>query len=362
MIKYSLKRMLRSPLPCIVTVLVSFSFTFLLGHLVATSDTLYKQLNSVYDNMKIKCQFADLVGKTDGIYISNTLIDVCFSENYELSKYIDDALFMRSLDYVSDKGNDLLVGVNSNRVDDKLMDLPESAFTGSDYVVFVNEQSGYRINDTIDLIVKLGSSYEEVSFKVAGTYTGEDSNTIYCSWYVICELAERLGGHISAERGCFTLTDNRRLTEFKTVADKYFAKVDVSGNSRTDSQSGIALIIYDSEFRSTYAAIIQNIKLFETLMPFFYVISLGIGFLVSFLFTRNRYMEFNLLRRIGVKPTVIVTMTLLEQTLLSLIGVGFGTIYIGESNSLKLLLCFMVGSFLSSLLIFRKSIIKLRSE
>jgi hypothetical protein len=312
--------------------------------------------------MKINCVFADPKGKTDDINIIDTVIDVCISEKYRLSQYIADPLFKRSLNYRIEGGDALLIGVNSNRLDDKLKDLQDSEFTSSDYKIFVNEHSGYQIGDKVNLIVRLDSEYEDVKFTVAGVYPGEESDTIYCSWNVICELAIKLGGQISAESGSFTLADNNRLAEFKTEADEFFDKVDVSGNGYSRRVSGVALIIHDSEFRSTTSATTRNIKMLETLMPFFFMLSLGVGFLVSFLLTRNRYWEFNLMRRVGVKPPIIVVLTLFEQSLLALIGVGVGTVLAREITALMLFFCFVIGSFVSALLVFQKSIIRTRYE
>jgi hypothetical protein len=362
MIAYVLKRMLRTPLPCIAAVMITFAFTLILGRLTAAIHTQNTQLEVMYDNMKINCVFADPKGKTDNILITNTVIDVCFSENYKLSAYIDDPLFKRSLTYRTGNKDALLVGVNSNRLDDRLRDLQDSGFTGSDYVAFVNEHSGYQIGDTVNLTVRLDSMYEDVKFTVAGVYPGEESDTIYCPWNVVCELAIRLGGQVSAESGSFTLADNHRLTEFKTMADEYFDKVDVSGNGISRRLSGVALVIHDDEFRRVTSATMRNIKMLETLMPFFFLLSFGLGFLVSFLLTRNRYQEFNLMRRVGVKPTVIVAVTLFEQALLALAGIGFGSVFVREVMVLALFLCFVTGSFVSSLLVFRKSVLGTRGE
>jgi ABC-type antimicrobial peptide transport system permease subunit len=320
------------------------------------------QLEAMYNNMKINCVFADPKGNTDGIFITNTLIDVCISENYTLSQYIDDPLFKRSLKYRTEIGDALLIGVNSNRLDEELKDLPDSVFQRSDYVIFVNEHNTLKTGDTVNLIVRLGRAYKEIKFTIGGVYPGEENDTIYCSWNVICKLAVMLGGQISAESGSFTLVDNHKLTEFKSVANEYFDKVDVSGNNVSNHQSGIALIIQDNEFRTVTTATTQNINMLDALMPIFYMLSLGVGFFISFLLIRNRFKEFNLLRSIGLKPHFIILITLLEHTLPALIGISCGMILTCEVMGILFFLLYIIGAFTSLLLVFQKSVMKTRSD
>lgn len=362
MLIYMVKRMIRAPFPCIATVIITFAFTLMLGRLTVTISEQNRQLEAIYDNMRINCVFADPNGKTDDILIINTLIDVCTSNKYKLSQFISDPLFKRSLNYRTETKNSLLIGVNSNSLDDRLKDLPNNVFQSCDYVIFVNEHSDFVVGDVVDLIVRLNETYEEVGFTVAGTYPGEKSDIIYCPWKVICELAIDLGGQISAESGSFILADNHRLNEFKTEANEYFAKVDISGDGFTNTISYIALLIHDNKFQTTTSAVMHNIKMLYILFPIFYILTLGIGFLVGFLLIRNRYKEFDLLRRVGVKSKIIIGTVLIEQSVSALFGVGLGMILTKKITGVLLFMLYILGAFISLLLLFSKSIMGTRSE
>lgn len=362
MLIYSLKRIVRAPLSSIAVILIACAFSLLFGGMTATINMQAKQLDKIYDSMIINCIFADIKGKTEGILITNSFINICLTEEYKISPYIDNPLFKRSLTYIIENGDALLVGVNSSKIDSRLSTLPDSVFMGTKYEIFVNEHSPYEVGDKVELVVRLGSRYKEVKFTVAGTYPGENTDTIYCSWNVICELALTLGGEVSAESGSFTLSNNRNLVEFKTLAEEYFDKVDISGSSNIKYVSGIALIILDKEYQTVTSAALRNINMLRTLVPLFYIVSLGIGFLVSYLLTRTRYEEFNLMRRVGVNSFVIIGCTLFEQSMLSAIGIIIGFSIVLDIKIILLLLCFVMGSFISSLLVFKKSVMKSRSE
>lgn len=361
MLNYVIKRIIRSPFSCFVTVIIAFSSTFMLGRLNEVIRDQNKQLEVVYDNMKIKCDFTDSKGKADGIFITNTIIDVCTTENYRLSQFISDPLFKRSLNYRTESVNSLLVGVNSNRIVDLLSDISDDIFQSSDYIIVVNDQSGYAMGDKVNLTVQLEDVYDEVEFTVAGTYSNNMSDVIYCPWNVVCDLAIKLGGQVSAESGSFTLSNNYRLNEFKTLAQEYFSRVDISGDGK-NTMLGLSLVIHDNKFQTTSSSLMRNINMLNILLPIYYILSLIIGFLVSFILIRHRYKEFNLLRCIGTKSYKIIGTALFEQFIFALFGVGLGIFLNKEIDGLLLFTLYIFGAFISVLLVFCRSIMRARSD
>ena len=149
----------------------------------------------------------------------------------------------------------------------------------------------------------------ETEFTVAGVIRGAEEPVVYAPFSVVSGLAVQSDKDFPhTERLRAALADNRELVAFKDTASRSFSRVGVFFNTRYH-----AMTIYDAEFYDKTEALLQTIFFLDVTTPFVYAISIGVGFVASFLLTRRRKPEFANMRSVGVNKRDIFLGALLEQ-------------------------------------------------
>ncbi len=358
---------------CLALIIISFAFAIFLCYLDYSIAKKEKQLNEIYDNLNVECIVTNLTGtQTDNLNIKDYIVSLFFSdESYFQGKkdeipfsfYFKELKIKSSLKYeiitesqdvfISDiyKANDL-IGLTHISADKLLA--PENNI---DITYFYNYSEDIFLTDEAVCIVSEGlyktlqadsngkyylslavgdprsseSKYVMQRLQVAGIYEG-DSKNIYCPWDIIMTLSKEITGLINADSLSCIIKDNRQIETVKNLLLRYFAEVDITGTAKSHTASDIlinyeyAIIVHDDIFYRTVSKIENDINILKIMNPIIIALSLGIGFLASFLFVRNRKHEFAIMRSLGSRKSFIFLEAFLEQVFLGLIGIGLGLI------------------------------------
>lgn len=87
---------------------------------------------------------------------------------------------------------------------------------------------------------------------------------------------------------------------------------------------GNALIVRDTTFRSLAGQLRQTIDVLQGFFPLIFFLMVFIGYIISFLLINSRQKEFALMRALGVSRGKTILLFLLEQSCLTIIGIGLG--------------------------------------
>ncbi len=181
-----------------------------------------------------------------------------------------------------------------------------------------------------------------LTFRVVGWYEGM-SNRIFISFDTAHRLGEEVsGGLCSADSLSFYAADNTKLDEMWPIASHYFGMVDPGASDKAIPK--VALTIYDQQYMATIAALEQNIARVRLLLPIVLVLGLGVGFLVSFLATRNENRTYALMRTMGMTQGKLFFSVLREQMVLVLLAATIALVITGEAKPVGLYVgCYLVG-------------------
>lgn len=356
--KYALKHMRRSFLSCLAAIAASLIFSLLLCELNYALASQNTQLNEIFDSIEVKCVVSDVKGtKTDRLQINPTYVDACTNPVYEISEYIKDVCFKRRLRYNAIIPGEepsieniaeapYLIGISMLEADSSL--LPQNGVT----VDFFNGYDETDLNTdkmicivpaslvgdkapSADMTLSLAVTYDYgpmfekkpivADLIVAGTYTGivSEEDSIYCPWGAICSLAVEAGDIYMADSLSFTVKDNRKLNEFKSILWKYYSPVDVTAG---DSIYSYAITVNDAVLNESVSSIDRNITLLNILIPLLLISSIGIGFVTSLILTRNRRPEFAVMRSMGARRGNVFFVAFIEQLMLGVLGALLGVI------------------------------------
>jgi ABC-type lipoprotein release transport system permease subunit len=117
----------------------------------------------------------------------------------------------------------------------------------------------------------------------------------------------------------FTLTNARRLTEFKNYLTDYgFSQVHKVGSVRQ------FIVLKDAEFNAAVASVKQQILYINTLYPFLYFLVGTIALVVSYLIVVSRKKEFATMRGLGSTRANSFFSFFFEQSILAFFGTTIG--------------------------------------
>lgn len=418
-IVYAINRMKRGIKGCIALTLLSLSLVLFLCLL---NDTIIKkglQLKEVYKNLDIECVVSNLRGtQTDNLYIKDYIVSLFLSDEstflgikdeIPFSSYIEDLKLKLTLKYeLLSEGQEVLIpnifsasnligltrlSTDNNVVQDGnvvityLENYNDSIFLSNESVCIVSTDQYQTLpkDDEGNCYLRLAvgdSGYNKDAFaeqrlKVIGTYEGNSRN-IYCPWEIIKSLSVKITGMLHADSLSFSIKDNLQLDTFRELLARYFTNVDITGAVKNYTASDVltsyeyAITIYDGILNKTISRIKANIEVLEILRPIIIIISLLIGFLASFLFVRNRKLEFAVMRSLGTKKGMIFGEAFIEQFILGIIGAALGLIayyvwYHFEimppwGSIIAFLLCYMIGSSLFVSLIVNVKVMAILKE
>ena len=398
--KYAIKRISRNLISSLALMLVALAFVLIIYELDYSERSQEAQLGEVYKSFEIKCVVSNLVGtKTDGLDITPTYVDACVDPTYNLSSYIKDVCLKKSMKYepmqelyndtYEVSGDPSIIGISRLEADQSLSSengvkvsfdsgYGEEALNGNDKVCIIPDNIyDYLVgNSDGGVSLRLIVSVDEVSqwytpveteLKVIGKYTNVTgkSQTIYCPWGTICDIAYSCGGDRSADSLSFTVKDNYKLEEFKGILADYFHAVDVSiGEDNTK----YAIMVNDLIFLQSITSIERNINTLRALIPVIQALSIGIGFISGFLFIKSRKPEFAIMRSLGTGKGMVFTEAFFEQLILGILGACIGTFIFklinyeanpGYINAAIYLICYLLGTAVAVLKISHINVMKI---
>ena len=350
---YLFKRLWRRPWLSLCSLILSLTLCILVGYLSGHQQQLRLQLEETKRTYDILCVVTDRRGgSSSGLKLGPEILEFVFDESEEgLDQFVRDLRITKEFDYTCPKlglfnQEDLtLAGVNSERCD-PLLDpelgaqvtyLTEDFYNKDGFLCLIperlrSEMSGDKlILNVEDLFISanirkyVGTGTVELT--VVGCYQGE-SNRIFISFDAAQRLAEEISKKHSFDAMSFLAADNERLDELYSVAKRYFSKVDPNAGNKLAHKP--ALTVYDEQYRATVAALEQNIARTGYLLPIVLLLGLGVGFLISFLFTRSERRTYALMRTLGMTRWRLFGSILREQLLLVAIAVLAATVLTRE--------------------------------
>ncbi len=383
-VQYIIKHIYRRIFISIAIIFIVFSFVVLINEINSILVIQTSNLKNVKDNFPIKCVISDIRGgKTDKLHIHNHYLDIFRLNEYDMSKYVKDVCFKRTMNYIISDSNEILpndiqqnlIGITRIDATDDLS--PENGVEvqfGKNYsekllsenkpVCIINKNFlksiGKEIGDYITLSAKdldhIGvtkdPTYVKATILIIGTFSGGNESSIYCSWDLINELGYASSESLEySEKISFMIADNSKLNDIKNMAQRYFTNVDITN---TKSEYEFALTIYDNNYIQSLASINKNIIFINILKPFIFIISFCISIITSFLTIRNRKLEFGIMRSLGQNKKSIFLIVITEQVFLFVLGflAGFIALFVHNKelfslsiiNNIILLTCFFLGT------------------
>lgn len=340
---YLFKRLWRRPWLSLCSLILSAVLCILMGILSGYRANQEQQLEHTRAEYDILCVVTNRRGTlSTSLHMRQEMLDFILGNTEErFDQHIRDLRITKEFAYTCPAMglvNELdltLIGVNNERCVDVLNPalggqvtyLTESFYDQTEYLCLVSEEVYHELSgDTLKLFVEDTSISEAireyvgtgtVEVTVAGYYAGT-GNRIFISFDAAQALAQEISSSGSCDSISFLAANNEGLDELYSIAKRYFGTV--NPNASEDSLPKVALTIYDEQYRATVAALEQNIARTGYLLPIVLLLGLGVGFLISFLFTRNESRTYALMRTLGMTRGMLFLSILREQLVLVLLA------------------------------------------
>lgn len=206
------------------------------------------------------------------------------------------------------------------------------------------EDNDIQLGDTVRIacyktVEDVGVLLEAYDFLVVGSYNqGSRSPVIYTPWSLVCYISmtydtnylllDSLEADIpdgwvypneyladSVHTATIVPANTRDLTSLRDyLEDRDFSQVGKINRNR------LAVVIEDKALTDAVESIQQHIYFINLIKPVMLALSSIIGFLLSYLLTRNRLHEFAIMRSLGTKRLHVYSAFFLEQFILFLLG------------------------------------------
>lgn len=342
---FLLKRLWRRPWLSLCGLILSAVLCILVGYLSGYRQDQEARLQEVKEKFDILCVITNLQGTSSSdLKMEAKVPEFVLDTENGIGYYVRDVRLTKRFEYdaptVTFKYYGLgtnLIGVN-NPSCAQVLDpasggyvtyLTEDFYESDEYICIVSEMTyeqldasvlPLRVTDPVSFLTWHSPDFSQrlLEFQIVGYYTGGGAE-IYIPYYA----AQRLSVEISGKGGCdsisFLAADNEGLDELTEAASVMFNSVNpLVGNT---ASSSLALTIHDEQYRATVAALEQNITRTGYLLPVVLVLGLGVGFLISFLYTRNERKTYALMRTLGMTRGRLFSSILREQLILVAVAV-----------------------------------------
>jgi ABC-type antimicrobial peptide transport system permease subunit len=341
---------------------IIIAFIFLFCNFSNSIIAQEEKLDLIYKEIPIYVEVSDYKGNNrtklalpDGYYVETFTKD-----EYKLSKYLKDVCLRRELDVLSYKEKEIgidslkLIGVTNIKYEEDLRREKGLKFEiefqeGFDYDIFketsnlclVSEELLAKMDKKLGDIITFSAMTEtsvhtykneegyaikspvDVRLSIAGVIKDANINEIFCSWKKIAEYGavSDNGSTLYTDILRATINDNYKLNEFKKDAITYY----VSTGSRIFTGTRLyGLTVYDDSFIKAVLQIRRNIKFLKAIYPLVIIFSFVIGYLVSFLFTRNRKKEVAIMRSLGTSKFRVFVTIMMELFTINVVGTIIG--------------------------------------
>lgn len=291
-----------------------------------------EKLDTVYDSFEIRCTVTNPTGsKETDLEISSLYIDLLTSEEGSLYPYVTDVFLLYSLNYSSLRSTQETVAASGDVISFYMTNDPEQSvylrdvqvqylegynsdsFHSDSPVCIISSALSHKIAE--DGTVYLYTPWGERKSLVVGTYLSE-AETVFVPWQLWDDILEQDGQSRKAHSMSFTISDNRRLVEAKTVLLDYF----ISASRLNKSSGSLGLIIDDSLFIDSVVVLERGIALMRVVQMLVYIMSVGVSFLVAFLTIRTRRLELAVMRSMGTRYIMLYVEVLCEHLIFFMAG------------------------------------------
>ncbi len=390
---YATKHIYRSFIKCFSMMCIILAFILLFCNFSNSIRVQEEKLDITYKSIPIQVEVSDYRGNNrDNLALPEGYLEYFTKDAYGLSKYLKDVSLRRYLNILGIKGVEklesrdpfILIGVtNFESVEKQYTDygfdfeavfnegIDRSMFLESTDTCLVNEELltniGKKPGDIITFILKTKETIHsardqygnlmiqpvEAKFVIAGIIKGGKINEVYCSWDKAAELGRKSdnSGTKYSDILRATVIDNYKLNEFKANAKKYYVS---AGSKNFSGTSYYALTTYDDIFIKAVSQIQKNIQFLKAVYPVIILFSFVIGYLVSFLFTRNRKKEVAVMRSLGASRFRVFITIMLELFTINVVGTLIGVLvcyYIININvTINEILLFFVSNIIGAAL------------
>lgn len=358
---YALKHLYRSFIKCFSMMCIILAFILLFCNFSSSIKDQEDKLDLLFKDVPIYVEVSDYRGTNrtnlhlpTGYYVASFI-----SDEHELSSYLEDVCLKRELSVLDIKGADArslrLVGITNLKYEEDLRKKDGKTFEiefqeGYDYNMFEKlsdaclvseyflDYTGKSVGDIISVTAVTDSSFlserddkgdpiirsVNANFHIAGVVKGNIQDNIYCSWERAAEL-----GDLSDKGGLYTdilratLKDNYKINEFKKLARRYYTH---AGANRFTGTLFYGLTVYDNTFIKSVIQIRRNIQFQKAVYPLVIAFSFVIGYLVSYLFTRNRNKEVAVMRSLGLSNFRVFITIMLELLTINIVGSVLGVL------------------------------------
>lgn len=365
---YLFKRLWRRPWLSLCSLILSAVLCALMCFLSGYQQEQMDKLAETQESFEVLCVVSNVTGtQTSSLRLWSWAEYFVTSDEYDLHNYVKDLRMTKEYEATSfDLGVSqvLLTGVTNERCADRLnpamgasVTLFEEDFYNSEEPLLLISEELYgmlggeetfavflkdpAINPDIDPDHGRGN----VEFRIAGYYSGKGTD-LYMPFPAAQAISVQISQKTHTDSIAFLAADNTKLDELSKAASVKFKAVDPLG---TDSDGiSAALTIHDEQYRSTVAVLKQNIERTAYLLPVILLLSLGVGFLISFLATHGERMTYALMRTLGMTRGRLFASILREQMLLTLLAALTAALITNRFQpALWYLLCHGIGCYIA---------------
>ncbi|MCL2602890.1 MAG: hypothetical protein FWD90_00255 [Defluviitaleaceae bacterium] len=394
-----LKRLPREGFRSMTVPALALVLVVLIGIMSGARIRMVEELDDVINNFPVRAELSDpITSEVDGIDIDIEYILLFTDESVprSVAEYVKDVELNRRLEIVENLPLPVgeWLGITSVEADDRLSPMAgayidflpgwdEGVFRTDEAVAVVNaalfgtlEANQPMITLSVEniiyketeidgeIIMEVDEIFETaVDLRVVGIVHNAGSLILSPFWTVNAAAAEiylpEYSNHMNA-----LLYDNGKIGEFASAAVRVFARP-----GDVDTELSFSLTIFDGIYNNVIRRLRQNIQLIDVATPFIYAISVLIGFIASYLLTRNRKPEFAVMRSIGVNKRDVFMGALGEQAVLCIPGAVTGFVIVSITFGQVLWVppvlftfCYVLGSVFAAVQAAGTNVLKILRE
>lgn len=355
MVRYTLKRFLRAPVPAIAVILFATILSTILCGVQAANEREEMEYRQICRTIPVDVYVSNLTGTSiDNLSAPRWVMDAM---RLFLNDHVKDLQGKASVDIhtiaINDEPhyNQMLVGITSLSAAGELAQgsqelvtwqdgFDESFLQGTELVCILPET---MVPDGTQMPISVQLHFEsnrynasqaqfdkfEIDriFRVVGVH-GNNSG-IYCPLAVVEILLSQLDRELVYDRVGGVLIDNFGIQELRDAASKWFVEPSLSGKTTPWDKNGYsyypyALMIDDSQLRAAEETLETSLTINRICTMLVFVLSAGAGFLIGFLMIRSRKREIALMRTMGTPNISIYGGFAFEQMLCVVLGTLLG--------------------------------------
>jgi len=368
MIKQILRRSAREPITCIAAILFAAILTVILCYLHQSQKAEQQNYENTFHSISVEFEITKLNGNRldESTHIDGYMADLFFENSVfepNFSELVSDVQVRMSHSGTlieeqeenptaneateTQKITKRMVGITSVKVAEELT--PEFGgmiewYDGYDESIFGSGQfvcvvpSNYIDIDEVVLSFNYRADGETrdreytCSFVVAGRYTDEGNNKLYCPYTTMEHIYSKLSEPKKVQYLMGKLSNNDNLELLHEIASNWFAEPNPMGDPTPWGKYGyeyypFAMDIKDSLLKSLVSDMQNSMTINRIAAALVFVLSAGTGFLTGFLVIRTRKREIALMRTLGTSNCIVCVELEIEQVLCVSAGVIIGGSY-----------------------------------